>query len=451
ELLVGFTATPDPGTGSFQELLTDSTGNYSLCFLRVQRNQLNLGVIHRPSEIPVWSAAVERFPNWDGGETRVLFNGSLVLASGVTGEVYWSTQTSGDRVFLSDSSNLVVQKFSGGITLWQSFDFPSDTLVENQNFTPAMALVSANGLYSMKLGHDFFGLYQKIAGQVPGSGQMYFRHGALQAKAEIRNGQPVYLILEPDGFLGMFQNSLIPVDVLAFNTFQRNMTGNRRVRLESDGNLKAYYWTGSGWVLDYQAITDFCDLPRSCGSYGLCRQGAGCSCLDNRTEFSSGGCAPAEDENSGGLCGGGRFKILRRSGVELPFKELMGYRKTASMEACEATCAANCTCWGVVYSNSSGFCYSVDYPVETLVAVDDGTKMGYFKVREGVRRSGGGLGAWFGAVLGAVFGVSLILLGIIGVRMYILKRRGIELEEGMESGVGPYKDLGSESSRSIEL
>ncbi|KAK3007238.1 hypothetical protein RJ639_016663 [Escallonia herrerae] len=456
ELLRGFTATPSPSAASFQPFLSDSTGNYSLGFLRVNRTQLALAVVHVPSSEPVWTANPALLARWSD-QTRVFFNGSLVIADPHT-RVFWSSDTSGDRVWLSNTSNLQIEKLDQPHSvLWQSFQFPSDTLMETQNFTTAMSLVSSNGLYSMRLGFDYIGLYAKF-NERSGSGQIYWNHKALEAKAVITEGQgPIYAVLNPDGFLGMYQNGSTPVDVQSFSSFQQPGSGNRRVRLEQDGNLKGYYWTGSNWVLDYQAISRPCELPSPCGSYGLCQPGKGCSCLDNKTDHNSGRCTSPE-KNSGDFCGrdDGKYTVLRSSGVELPYKELMGYEEMASLDQCESACHVNCTCWGAVYTNSSGFCYMLDYPIQTLVGVGDETKVGYFKVREGAGKGSAEVGVGVAMLVGAVL---VLCLGVgfgwykFGGRRW---RRGVgggyaEDEGGGGGAVGPYKEMGSASFRSIEL
>lgn len=448
-IAVGFRAAPNRDVSFFQPLLNDSSGTYSLGFLRVNRDQLSLSVLHVPSSVALWSAATTRSPRW-ADPTRLSFNGSLVLSDPHTG-VFWSTATNGDRVWLSNTSNLIID---AATVLWQSFDFPSDTLVENQYFSSTTALVSSNGLYSMRLGPDFMGLYANFSDSGSGPGQIYLKHTALEAKADVVPGQPIHMVLKSDGYLGMFQNGSIPVDVQSFNTFQLNVSGIRRVRIEPDGNLKGYYWTGSNWVVDYQAIPEPCELPAACGSYGLCKPGKDCSCLDNRTAHGSGSCAPPRNGAAADFCGAydNRFGVLRRTGVELPYKELMGYKRTASYEECEGTCAGNCTCWGAVYSNSSGFCYTLDYPIQTLVAVRDEGKMGYFKVREGAGKRK--VGAWMGLGIGLLFGAVLIFVGVLGVWWYKLRSRGVKGGYGEDEGgvgVGPYKGLGEASFRSIEL
>ncbi|KAJ7976063.1 Lectin domain containing protein [Quillaja saponaria] len=456
ELVRGFLAIPHskPTVSEFQGILSDHTGNFSLGFLRVNQTQLALAVLHVPSSEPLWLANPTHLARWSYS-TQLYFNGSLVISDPDTGYV-WSTKTNGDRVVLLNSSNLQVQKnVDAGHSpsvIWQSFDFPTNTLVENQNFTDSMSLISSNGLYSMRLGSDFWALYAKYKTDTD---QMYWQHKALEVKAEIVEGKgPIHARVHSDGYLAMYQTSNLPVDIQPFNSFQRTINGLLLVRLETDGNLKGYYWDGSKWALNYQAISDTCELPSPCGSYGLCTPGSGCSCLDNRKEYHSGGCLPAGNED---LCSEGiaknSYQVLRRKGVELPYKEWMGYLTTSSMEKCQGFCERNCSCWGTVYNNVTGFCYIVDYPIQTLVGVSDETKMGYFKVRDqgtGRKKMQVGIGVGVGVLSGAV-----ILIGLIGFGVYRTwkKRRGVKgfLEE--EGGVspGPYKDLGSASFRTIEM
>ncbi|PON56021.1 S-locus glycoprotein [Trema orientale] len=458
ELLKGFKATPDPSATSFQPLLNDPTGNFSLGFLRTKESKLALAVLHVASSEPLWVANPTRLARWSGA-TQLMFNGSLVI-SDPRSRVFWSTGTQGDRVVLLSSSNLVIQSPSetGSTTrsvLWQSFDFPTNTLVENQSLTAEMALVSSNGLYSMRMGEDFWGLYAEFN---KGSEQIYYRHKAMETKAEVVEGKgQIYVRVHSDGYLGMYQTGTgPPVDVQPFTSFQRPGNGLLLVRLEPDGNLKGYYWEGSKWVLNYQAISEPCDLPSPCGPYGLCKSGSGCSCLDNRTEYNSGQCS--RSAAAGDFCGDdvakNNFWVLRRNGVELPFKELMEYETASSLEQCESSCERNCSCWGAVYNNASGFCYTVDYPIQTLVGVGDQSKVGYFKVREGPGK--GRVGVLFRAGIGILSGIVAVLVGFVGfvICKTWKRRRGMKrfLEE--ETGgvsPGPYKDLGSASFRSLEM
>ncbi|OWM82501.1 PAN domain-containing protein At5g03700 [Punica granatum] len=453
ELLRGFTATPSRSDSVFQPILRDPTGNFSMGFLRINGSGLALAVVHVASSEPLWSADLAD-PARLSDRTELSFNGSLVISDPSTG-VLWSTRTDGDRVVLLNSSDLQMQKTDPPAVLWQSFHFPTNTIVQNQNFTSNMSLVSSNGLYTMSLGDNFIGLYANFE---RGKEQMYWKHGALEARATIVEGAgPIYAQVNSDGYLAMYQNSSTAVDIETFSSFQKAVDSFVLVRLEPDGNLKGYYWNGSEWVMDYRAISDFCELPSPCGSYGLCaRDNDSCTCLDNHTEPHSGGCG----YGSGDLCEARtynvHFRVLRRSGVELPYKELMGYQTVSSLEQCESICESNCRCWGAVYNNASGSCYVLDYPVQTLMSVDDETKLGYFKVISETGHRGKGYRIGFGVGVSMWVMLGLVVVGAIfgfGYYRRWRRRRGVSayLEEANKVSPGPYKDLGSASFRSIEM
>lgn len=355
----------------------------------------------------------------------------------------------GYKLILLNSSNLqIVHKDQNQVVLWQSFDYPSDTIVEHQNFTSQSTLFSTNQRFSMSLGPTYLALYMQHLG-VPDH-PMYWKHTALQAKAQIILSQgPIYARLEPTGFLGLYQNETAIVDVISFDTFNAGIKKSlRRLTLEHDGNLKDYYWSGSDWVSDFEAISQICDLPAACGAYGLCHveeQQCG-GCVDNSTD---GGCFPAD---SGDLCGSGgdRFQVVRRAGVDLANKDLIGFQKVESLQECEGLCERNCSCWGAVYNNVSKDCYRMKYPTQTVLAVGDDKKVGYFKVRNieggGEKRQGRKIAGLVLIIIG-----TLVLAGGIafaGYRVWNARRWRSRDED--EMGM-PYKDLKSSSFRSIEL
>ncbi|KAL2345183.1 hypothetical protein Fmac_006468 [Flemingia macrophylla] len=448
ELEKGFWAAPESSTASFQAVMRDPSGNFSLGFLRVNEKQLFLAILHVASAEALWVANPRQAASWSG-TTRLLFNGSLVLTDPKT-RLSWSTATNGDRAVLLNNSNLQVQ--SSLRALWESFHSPTNTLVEGQNFTSAMALVSANGLYSLRLGDDFMGLYDD------NQHLLYWKHSALETKTEIKQGQgPIYARVNSQGYLGMYQtNDKLPADVQKFNSFQQSVTSTSFlfIRLEPDGNLRGYYWDGSNWLLNYRAISETCDLPRPCGSYALCTPGgSACSCLDNRTRFEpGGGCSNTASADSD-FCGegniGGRksFRVVRRSGVDPPHKESLSHVTTSSLVECEALCQNNCSCWGALYSNSTGFCYLLDLPIQTMLGTGDGSKVGYFKFSKG---EGGKKRVWVRVGVVVVVTV-LVMVGVVVMGGGVCVRRWKKRKEDDWASPGPYKNLGSASFRSIEM
>ncbi|CAL5057944.1 unnamed protein product [Urochloa decumbens] len=476
ELRRGFTATHDASYSQFQPVLADPTGAFALGFLRVNSTMLDLAVLHLPSAFPLWRAIPDRPAPWSAPAT-LSFDGGLALTDPAANKVLWYAATSGDRAVLLNTSNLQIQSAAGGGgVVWQSFDYPSDTIVQGQNFTSAAALRSSDRRFAMRLGSNYFALYaEPPGGAASGSGEaaMYLKHTALEAKAQIvAGGGATYARVEPDGFLAMYQKEGPPADVLSFDTFNRGVRALRRMTLEPDGNLRAYYWDrdAARWALDYTAITDPCELPTTCGAYAVCsQQPAGrCECLlGNATTDDSSGCAGAGG-GGGGLCGttggevGGLYRAVRRRGVEPVNKELLGSERAATAAECEARCERNCSCWGAVYSNGTGYCYLMDYPAQLLVEGDD-RKLGYFKVRslldeeEAVRGRGGG-GRGVKAALLAVGGAAVAgAAGFGAYRVWDRRRRagaGADARRKMgavDDGLspGPYKNLGSFSS--VEL
>jgi hypothetical protein len=464
ELQRGFSVAHDTSYSQFQPVLSDPTGVFALGFLRINSTMLDLAVLHLPSAFPLWRAIPDRPAPWSAASS-LSFNGSLVLTDGATNRVLWSTAAApGDRAVLLNTSNLQIESDGSGTpgVVWQSFDYPSDTIVQHQNLTSSAALRTTDRRFAMRLGSNYFALYVEPPPSSSGgvAAAMYLKHTALEAKAKIEtDGGPIYARVEPDGYLAMYQKEGDPADVMAFDTFNHAVRAFRRLTLEPDGNLRAYYWDGSRWALDYTTITDSCELPTTCGAYSVCVPPSGrCACLANATDGS--GCAAASVGN--GLCGttgrevGGLYWEARRQGVEPANKELLGFEHALSAEDCEARCARNCNCWGAVYSNGTGYCYLMDYPAQLMVVADE-RKVGYFKVRsmeDAVGRGGRAAGVT-AALLGVGVAVVVVAAAFGAYRVWDRRRR-TEAETRRQLGAdgdglspGPYKNLGSFSS--VEL
>ncbi|CAL4896904.1 unnamed protein product [Urochloa decumbens] len=468
QLLNGFTATHTAGaTAAFEPVLYAPNGAFAFGFLRVGSGSLDLAVVHLPSSFPLWRATPASLGDWSRPAT-LTFDSSLVLTGHDGGVLWQNLDTIGDVAVLLNSSNLVLRRYSKPVPAWQSFDNPSDTLVVDQNFTASSPpLISGNRRFALRLGKTFMALHMEFYGGR--TTPAYWRHTALEAQPQNATEPPVYGRLDARGFFGLYVAGTgggggeEKVDVLSFDTFVQNLTGVfRRMTVEDDGNLRAYYWAGGdkgGWVSDYRAIADRCDLPTPCGAYGICVPGAAaeqCRCLDNSTSFSAS--PPCGAEETADLCAAGagdgkqqqvEFEVVRRARVSVAYKEELPSETNTTAEECEAACAGNCSCWGAVYNGGSRYCYLMDFPVETMVYEADDRKVGYFKVRRlpaGTKRTRMSPG-----VAAATAALSLVLVGLAaagacsGYRMWERRRRK---RAGMEQELvpGPYKDLKSMGS-----
>ncbi|CAN6339639.1 unnamed protein product [Urochloa humidicola] len=465
QLQNGFTATHTVGaTAAFEPVLHAPSGVFAFGFLRVGAASLDLAVVHLPSSFPLWRATPARLGDWSRPAT-LTFDSSLVLTD-PNGGVLWQTlDTIGDVAVLLNSSNLVLRRYDNPFPSWQSFDNPSDTLVLGQNFTASSPpLISGNRRFALRLGKTFMALHMEFYGGR--TAPAYWRHTALEAAAQPQNATeqpPVYGRLDARGFFGLYiagdgaGGGEQKVDVLSFDTFVQNLTGVfRRMTVEDDGNLRGYYWAGDGkgWVSDYRAIADRCELPTPCGAYGLCVPGAAapaaeqCQCLDNSTSATAAS-APCGAEETADLCSAGdvwqvEFDVVRRARVSVAYKELLPSETNTTAEECEAACAGNCSCWGAVYNGESGYCYLMDFPVETMVYEADDRKVGYFKVRRlpGTKRST----RMSPGVATATVVLSLVLVGLAvagACSWYRMWERRRRKRAGMEQEFvpGPYRDL----------
>lgn len=411
ELRKAFSATPGPVNSEFELLLADPTGLFAFGFMRVGPTKLDLAVVHLPSSQPVWRAIPSNLANW-GQSTTFSFDGNLVLTDKSIHEgVLWSSNsTGGDSLVLRNTSNLQICSSSdGNSAVWQSFDQPSDTLVQGQNFTSMTSLITPDRRYSLRIVGSHIALYMEFGGRHEIN---YWRHSPFGAK-----GTAIYGVVQPLGFFGFYNSDGSKAELLPFDSFDRGYLGLHRVTIQNDGNLHAYFWDNDKWNLVYTAVSEPCGLPGICGAYGLCYPGKpSCFCMVNGTD----GCLQTD---SGDFCSKGHsgFSVLRRSGVTVEYKELMSSVRVQSLAECEKICERNCTCWGALFAKTMNICYLMDYPIQTVEASGD-THQGYFKVR---RQGGGDGGERHRAATAVVVIFTLVFAGLAmyGVYWYWDQRR----------------------------
>uniref|UniRef100_A0A1J3JTY3 Receptor-like serine/threonine-protein kinase n=1 Tax=Noccaea caerulescens TaxID=107243 RepID=A0A1J3JTY3_NOCCA len=230
--------------------LSDSTGT-----LKISDNNL---VILDQSDSPIWST------NLTGGDVR-----SPVVAE------------------LLDNGNFVLRDSNNnnpdGI-LWQSFDFPTDTLL------PEMKLG-----WDLKTGFNRF-LRSWKAPDDPSGGDFSFKletRGFPEAFLWNRESL-VYRSGPWNGIRFSGVPEMQPFDYMVFNftassdevTYSFGVTKNdiySRLSLSSTGLLQRFTWieTAQNWNQFWYAPKDQCDEYKECGSYGYCDSNTSpvCNCI----------------------------------------------------------------------------------------------------------------------------------------------------------------------------
>ncbi|GAU29629.1 hypothetical protein TSUD_164790 [Trifolium subterraneum] len=218
----------------------------------------------------------------------------------------WSSNTASNaplELYLKDDGNLVLRELQGTTILWQSYDFPTNTLLPNQPLTRYIKLVSSrsqsnhsSGFYKLLFDDDNV-IRLDYHGDVLST--YWPPHWLLSSEAGRFNYNSSRIAML-DSF-GKFFSS----DNYSFSTYDYGMIMQRRLTIDSDGNIRVYSrknWS-ENWYVSWQVISDTCIIHGLCGENSSCsydsKKGKKCSCLPgykvtNDSDWSY-GCKPMFD------------------------------------------------------------------------------------------------------------------------------------------------------------
>lgn len=345
--------------GETFELGFFSPGSSRNRYLGIWYKKISMGTV-------VWVANREA-PLFDHlGVLKVTAQGNLVLLNSTKG-IVWSSNTSRAAENIPDarlleSGNLVVEDGNDDGPdkyLWQSFDYPCDTLL------PGMKLGR-----NLTSGFDWF-LSSWKSTDDPAHGDFTFRidlHGVpqlvlkkgsvIQFRAGSWNG------IRWTGAQAMVRNPVYTYEFVSNETYVYykyellNSSVFSRMVLNASGVSQRFTWIdrSHSWVLYYAVIVDQCDNYAFCGAYASCNinKSPVCSCLQGFEPKSprdwsfldwSDGCARRTllDCNKGD-------GFLKHAGVKLPDTTYASVNKSIGLEKCGELCSNNCSC--TAYANS---------------------------------------------------------------------------------------------------
>ncbi|XP_023732335.1 G-type lectin S-receptor-like serine/threonine-protein kinase At5g35370 [Lactuca sativa] len=325
-------------------------------------------IYHSDSRNVVWVANRNK-PISNSGQLLLSFTGITIYDD--SGIPVWSTPTFNSTVAslqLLDSGNLLlIDRFNK--TLWQSFDYPTDTIVSGQRFPVGGSLIASNDDADFSEGGYTFTVTTGD-GLLRWQNLTYYRL-LMDSKSVINSNQPIsYLMVNGSGFyLFGGQGSEVVVQVLI--TTAAVNSDYRILKLTNAGYLNVMRYTNRNWVTDFTTPEESCRAPFSCGKLGLCSPG-GCSCPPGfrGDRNANPGCSPSD--NSLLLpesCGGNGTRLRSNSSekyVYIPLGDGMKYypidftnptRKGVNLSTCENLCSSNCSCLAIFHGNPSGSCY----------------------------------------------------------------------------------------------
>ncbi|XP_071702788.1 putative receptor protein kinase ZmPK1 [Rutidosis leptorrhynchoides] len=297
-------------------------------------------------------------------------NGNLVLTD--AGREIWTTNTKSSsplQLQILDSGNLVVTQLDKKSYLWQSFNFPTDTILPNQPFTKDTVLISSKS--STNYSSGFYKLY-------------FDNDNVLRL---VYTGDEVTSVYWPSPWLvpwaagrTTYNNSRIAsldtegqfksTDDFKFTTCDYGIsTLQRKLTLDVDGNIRVYSLTKRRWIVSWQAISFTCTIHGICGPNSLCtynsEMGRSCSCMQgykakNQSDLSF-GCESTFDFNK---------HLDYYDFLKLPSVEFYGfdslYIQNTTLKECQKSCLDDPSCKAIQYNYDSAFKFFVCYTKRLL-------------------------------------------------------------------------------------
>lgn len=341
-------------------------------------------IVHSPTSTVVWSAnAADPAPY----TAKLSFSAAGLSISISNGYVLWSTPQlprPATAARLLDSGNLLVLD-AANVSLWQSFDHPTDTLLSSQRLPSGSYLSTPADDYRLMVTDSDAVLLWSI-----GSFQQFWRLSSDIRFFKDLNAPVAYMAANESGLYLFSHTGMVVFEVSLPPTKLRVMT------LESNGQFNIMGYSGNGSTLDQALVapSGLCDLPSSCKELEVCtsqNQGATCKCPALFATSHSGGCAPADGStifSPSGCSGRNKSQESYRSfgsGIGyIPNKFASPVSSARDLSSCREICTGNCSCLGFFFSASSQACFLVKDQIGSLVSTSNNgvsdTGVGYIKV-----------------------------------------------------------------------
>ncbi|XP_073004333.1 G-type lectin S-receptor-like serine/threonine-protein kinase At1g34300 [Typha latifolia] len=352
DIPLGSTLTPSNSSS-----WTSSSQTFSFGFISSSSNpSLHVAAITYSGGIPVWSAdgAVN-----SSGSLQLRLDGNLCLLNG-SGSVVWESNTSSKGVTaasLLDTGNLVLKNATA--VIWESFENPTDTILESQNFT--LGKVLRSGIYSFSL------LESGNLSLLWNDSVRYFNKGFNSSFTANKTLISPVLTLQTNGIVSLYDDSLNTTVAIAYSSnYGETGVMVRFMRLDSDGNFRAYSSAkGSGIQTEqWSAVSDQCEVFGFCGNMGICSYNDTspiCGCPSQNFEFidpndNKKGCKRKTEIQD---CPGNSTMLeLDHTQFLTYYPEINQEQFFVGISACKSNCLSGPSCVAsTARADGSGLCY----------------------------------------------------------------------------------------------
>ncbi|KAL5700048.1 hypothetical protein ACHQM5_025547 [Ranunculus cassubicifolius] len=355
------------------QTLTSQGGTFELGFFTPSSSTYRyLGIWYKtvPVQTPVWVANRDTPLNDTSGVFKIGPIGNIIITTSVVNQskstIIWSTNSS--RVLRNpvleflESGNLVLRDANNGVSIWESFDYPGNTLLPGMklgwNLNTGMNRYLSTWKNPEDPSHGSFTYGMDLTG--------YLETALRNGSSKRYRGGP-WNGLRFSGSPDLKPNSIFRYEVFhnAEEIYYSYQLVNRSVIMRSvltqtstQAHLQLLTWVdkNQNWVLLLSIPRDRCDDYALCGAYSTCdtTNVTVCQCLKgfkpkspedwSETDW-SGGC---EREMAVNCTQGEGFR--KYTGVRLPDTTGTWVNARMNLKECRAQCLKNCSC--MAYTNS---------------------------------------------------------------------------------------------------
>ncbi|XP_057994288.1 G-type lectin S-receptor-like serine/threonine-protein kinase At5g35370 isoform X2 [Hevea brasiliensis] len=310
------------------------------------------------------------------------------------GSLKWSTpplRSPVHALHLTEMGNLVLlDQFNG--SLWESFHFPTDTIVIGQRLPEGAMLSSAVSTNNLSTGDYRLAITDSDA-ILQWKGQAYWKLSMDDRAYTNANYVVEYMAINRTGlFLFSHNGSAVVIQMsLSPSDF-------RIAQLDASGHFIIRRFSGSDGEQEFVGPINGCQIPLVCGRIGLCvaaqSNGPTCSCPQGFHEVSqnSSGCVPSgsslplacySTKNGSQLNSSALSYSMLGFGMDyfaIDFSEPVRYG--VNLSVCQEFCTSDCSCLAIFYDNSSGSCYALENDLGSIISSTtyEDDMLGYIKV-----------------------------------------------------------------------
>ncbi|KAJ8628122.1 hypothetical protein MRB53_021429 [Persea americana] len=347
-----------------------------------------------PEQTVIWVANGRNpIPNKNSGVLTITRDGSFMILDSSGGSSYLLANGSSLKnpsAKILDTGNLVFGETNPDGNeekiLWQSFDYPTDSLLPSMKLVLNKSTGENHVLTSWRSAED------------PAPGEYAFgvdtndnfniwKNGISQWKSRGRSW--LAFTVAPDSSSSYILNFSSPSDekLGSFSYTTNNNSVITRLVISMTGQMNRFSWSVSRqmWIVYWEQPKRGCNVSSLCGAYGICSESAfpTCQCLEGFEP------ASVRDWTAGVWSVGCKRNIKLRCGVNGSVDEgddvfvklsKVGFGKAqpqplriGSQEECKVACMRNCSCFAYAYEKG---CYVWEGDLFNLQQLQDDDETG---------------------------------------------------------------------------